>query len=41
MAYVQVDDNLLARLHLAAAEIYAGIPDVTDRMLSLTSRYGS
>ncbi|MGC5051862.1 ATP-binding protein [Micromonospora sp. DT48] len=25
-----------AELHLAAAEIYAGIPDVTDRMLALT-----
>ncbi len=32
------DDNHrhAAELHLAAAEIYAGIPDVTDRMLALT-----
>ncbi|MBL6275742.1 AAA family ATPase [Micromonospora fiedleri] len=30
------DHRHAAELHLAAAEIYAGIPDVTDRMLSLT-----
>ncbi|TBL31324.1 hypothetical protein EYA84_21385, partial [Verrucosispora sp. SN26_14.1] len=30
------DHRRAAELHLAAAEIYAGIPDVTDRMLALT-----
>ncbi|GIJ77836.1 Double zinc ribbon [Micromonospora phaseoli] len=30
------DHRHAAELHLAAAEIYAGIPDVTDRMLALT-----
>ncbi|GIJ21345.1 ATP-binding protein [Micromonospora lutea] len=37
-ALAGADDNHrhAAELHLAAAEIYAGIPDVTDRMLALT-----
>ncbi|WP_176733754.1 ATP-binding protein [Micromonospora peucetia] len=30
------DHRRAAELHLAGAEIYAGIPDVTDRMLALT-----
>ncbi|WBB54247.1 adenylate/guanylate cyclase domain-containing protein [Verrucosispora sp. WMMD573] len=37
-ALAGADDNHrhAAELHLAAAETYAGIPDVTDRMLALT-----
>ncbi|WP_433529224.1 ATP-binding protein [Micromonospora sp. CA-263727] len=36
LAGAEGDHRHAAELHLAAAEIYAGIPDVTDRMLALT-----
>ncbi|MFG3420566.1 ATP-binding protein [Micromonospora sp. NPDC049460] len=36
LAAADGDHRRAAELHLAGAEIYAGIPDVTDRMLALT-----